>query len=333
MPRTRVPLPGTPSRPPSRSPSPSPTTTEQIADATTLWRVRVVLPDRPGALARLAQTCGSRGVNILGMEVLPDIGVVTDELILAVPSGWGVAEVVDLVEDAGGRPNLVGLAPTSALADQVVRHLDGIRSLGERPLTSTQVLADLLDAEVEADRAGNQDQPRRAGCHRLTLWVGGETIALVREAPFTPTERARADAVVELAERLAGTVSPPEPPPVSEPEPEARVPSLRVHADRVIAEIEDRMVGEASLTGERNGSRVRVYVHPAWRRRGIGLLLLREVTAVAVDRGLHELDVRLDAHDLAGLRLVLASGLCGAISCDGDETRTRLVLPRPVTAR
>ena len=327
MPRTRVPLPGTPSR--------APTATEQMADATTLWRVRVVLPDRPGALARLAQTCGSRSVNILGMEVLPDVGVVTDELILAVPSGWGVAEVVDLVEDAGGRPNLVGPAPTSTLADQVVRHLDGIRALAERPMPSSQVLADLLDAEVAADRPRDQDHPRRAGCHRLTLSVGGETIALVREAPFTPTEQARAEAVVELAERLTVSVGPPEPPVARQPEPEAeaRVPSLRVHADRVIAEVEDRMVGEASLVGDRNGSRVRVYVHPAWRRRGIGLLLLREVTAVAVDRGLHELDVRLDAHDLAGLRLVLASGLCGAISCDGDETRTRLVLPRPVTVR
>ena len=95
-----------------------------------------------------------------------------------------------------------------------------------------------------------------------------------------------------------------------------------------MAEIDDRRVGEARLVPVGRGWGVRIYVHPAWRRRGLGLQLLESAGALAAARGVHELDVRLDAHDLAGLRLVLASGLCGSISCDGGETRTRLVLPR-----
>ena len=96
----------------------------------------------------------------------------------------------------------------------------------------------------------------------------------------------------------------------------------------MIAEVDDRKVGESRLLPMGAGWGVRVYVHPAWRRQGLGLQLLLGVTDMAVDRGIFELDVRLDAQDLAGLRLVLASGLCGSFDCDGGETRTRLILAR-----
>lgn len=158
----------------------------------------------------------------------------------------------------------------------------------------------------------------------------------VHEGPVTPSEQSRVDRLVELADRLADAGAPAGPITVeqqpgegpAEAPPELRTPELRSHADLVVAEVDDRKVGEARLLPTRAGWGVRVYVHPAWRRRGLGLRLLREVSAMAADRGIGELDVRLDAHDLAGLRLVLASGLCGSISCDGGETRTRLVLAR-----
>ena len=287
---------------------------------TTLWRVRAVLPDHPGALARLAETCAARDVNVLGLEVLPDVETVTDELVLAVPSSWGFTEVVGLVVDSGATPALVGHAPESTLTDQVVRHLQGIAQLAGRPEATARVVAELLEARPVGDPAAGDG--RRAEQHHLELSVAGETIGLVREAPFTPGERARADAVVDLAERLAESATP------ADPEPQSAAPGLRRHADVVVAEVDDRKVGEARLTESGAGRGVRVYVHPAWRRRGIGGQLLREAAAMAVDRGITELDVRLDAHDLAGLRLVLASGLCGSISCDGEETRTRLVLGR-----
>lgn len=290
--------------------------------ATSLWRVRAVLPDHPGALARLAETCSASGVNVLGLEVLPDVDEVTDELVLAVPSSWGVPDVVRLVVESGAGPVRVGPAPSSVMTDQVVRYLRAVAELLDRPGGASRVVAGLLGARLTGGPPPTD--ARRAEPHHLELSVQGETIALVREAPFTPGERARAEAVVELAERLAESVSPADP----EPESESAAPELRRHADLVVAEVDDRKVGEARLTTSGVHVGVRVYVHPAWRRRGIGGQLLREVAAMAVDRGITELDVRLDAHDLGGLRLVLASGLCGSISCDGEETRTRLVLRR-----
>ena len=44
-----------------------------------LWRVRTTLPDRPGALAVLAQHCGAAGVNILGLQIFPGVEAVTGE--------------------------------------------------------------------------------------------------------------------------------------------------------------------------------------------------------------------------------------------------------------
>ncbi len=67
-----------------------------------LWRVRTTLPDRPGSLATLARRCGERSVNILGLQIFPGVHGVTDELVLATPDGWTLAEVAEMVEDAGG---------------------------------------------------------------------------------------------------------------------------------------------------------------------------------------------------------------------------------------
>ena len=67
-----------------------------------LWRVRTTLPDRPGSLAVLAQSCGEAGVNILGLQIFPGIDAVTDELVLRTPEGWGLPEIAELVERSGG---------------------------------------------------------------------------------------------------------------------------------------------------------------------------------------------------------------------------------------
>ena len=83
-----------------------------------LWRVRAALPDRPGALAALAQECGKASVNIVGLQVFPGGDRVTDELVLSAPSDWtrgrparagraggrGVGGGRDLHRGGAGRP-------------------------------------------------------------------------------------------------------------------------------------------------------------------------------------------------------------------------------------
>ena len=62
-----------------------------------LWRVRTALPDRPGALAVLAENGGAAGVNLLGLQIFPGVDAVTDELVLRTPADWRIPEIERLV--------------------------------------------------------------------------------------------------------------------------------------------------------------------------------------------------------------------------------------------
>ena len=51
------------------------------------FRVRTSLTERPGALALLATRCGEAGLNIMGLQIFPDLGSVTDELVISAARG------------------------------------------------------------------------------------------------------------------------------------------------------------------------------------------------------------------------------------------------------
>jgi GNAT superfamily N-acetyltransferase len=186
-----------------------------------LWRVRTTLSDRPGSLARLARHCGERDVNILGLQIFPGVGAVTDELVLRVPEGWRSAHVASLVEGAGGAD--VSLSPCSehALVDGPVQYLHALGRLARDPAMLPQVLAGLLDAD--SDAPGDVDGVAAAlvatGSNAdlstvqdtMILDVGERQVVLRRTAPFTATEHARAVAFAEVAAELVGAHLGPDP--------------------------------------------------------------------------------------------------------------------------
>ena len=67
-----------------------------------LYRVRASVTERPGALALLATRCGDAGLNILGLQIFPDLGQVTDEMVISAPDTWTARAVAELVSGAGG---------------------------------------------------------------------------------------------------------------------------------------------------------------------------------------------------------------------------------------
>lgn len=138
------------------------------------YRVRTTLPDTPGALAMLAKRCGHAGVNILGLQIYPGLGAVTDDLVIAVPETWPPSRVVELVESAGGTD--VSVVPCTAheLQDQPTRWLAAVRSLIEDP------------SRLQAE---------------LTSLVGPRT-------SLAPTESARVAALTEIAEALGDAPTP-----------------------------------------------------------------------------------------------------------------------------
>ena len=164
-----------------------------------LWRVRTTLSDRPGSLAALARHCGEQGVNILGLQIFPGVGGVTDELVLRGPDGWGTGEVAELIETAGGSGVTVARCTEHALVDGPIQYLHALRRVAHDPGTLVEMMARLLAAEpmsYEVDLSPVQDT--------LVVEVGDRQVVLHRTAPFTATEHARAVAFAEVAAELVG---------------------------------------------------------------------------------------------------------------------------------
>ena len=86
-------------------------------------RLRIALPDRPGALGRVGQVIGDLGGNVLGIDVQEVDGpAVVDELLVDLPETIVPAEVADALR-AAGAGTLLTAKPGSDVPDQVVRAL------------------------------------------------------------------------------------------------------------------------------------------------------------------------------------------------------------------
>ena len=327
-----------------------------------LWRVRTTLTDRPGALARLAQCCGENEVNILTLQIFPDVGGVTDELVLATAAGWRMRDVAGLVEEAGGRDVAVSDASDHALTDAPMRYLQAVRQV---PVE--EVLAHLLEGTVSTDAPESLE-------HALALEVAGRRVVVRRTAPFTPTEHARATAFAELVEDLAAHG--PERDPVPEPAATARVragrsgdhvalqrmharcsaatvrhrfgvPLLRLNdrlarrlvgldGESVVATVGQEVVGLATVARRGGGTtpELSVLVEDAWQRRGVGTRLVHAAARALAREGYREMLLRGQADNAGMLALVTGLGLTVRLRVSGDALVARVGLsdlPLPTT--
>jgi hypothetical protein len=86
-------------------------------------RLRIALPDRPGALGRVGQVIGALGGNVLTIDVQEVDGpAVVDELLVDLPETIVPAEVAEALE-AAGAGTLLTAKPGADVPDQVVRAL------------------------------------------------------------------------------------------------------------------------------------------------------------------------------------------------------------------
>ncbi|MGA8208694.1 MAG: GNAT family N-acetyltransferase [Nocardioidaceae bacterium] len=170
--------------------------------------MRTTLADRPGTLAALARHCGEEGVNILGLQIFPGVGGVTDELVLRCPDGWPPARVSKLVEAAGGTEVVVARCTEHALRDGPIHYLHALRRVAHDPGTLPDMLARLLDAEPTSAVATPEGDPAD-DMGTLSVHVGPQHVLLRRTAPFTATEHARAVAFADVAAELIGPTGAP----------------------------------------------------------------------------------------------------------------------------
>jgi len=262
-------------------------------------------------------------VNILGLQIFPGIGAVTDELVLRTPEGWGLPELAELVEASGGVSVTAARCTEAALTDQATRYVQAARSVLAQPASFPEVVAKLFDAEsdpTEGALATVQDV--------MDMTVGDVQVQVRRTAPFTATEHARAssmaDLVTDVLERSRDLASSPVP---------ARrvgggaVPEYVASDDSVTALIDGTPVGLAVVrprTGEEGVRPVTLRVDPAWQRRGIGTRLLVESARLAHALGAEEIVLTTRADNQAALPMVLSAGLRGRIRMSADVLTVRV---------
>ena len=164
-----------------------------------LWRVRVVLDDRPGALQEMTAALADLPANILKISVHPVDGGVLDELVLSTATSIDEDDIVRALTGAGSRSASVRPTTPFALEDGQTRALSLAARVAADPAELRSAVSELLAARAVPGPvlgAGAVDGtvlklPSRTGPPHYFSRAG---------EPFTPAESARAHRLAELAE-------------------------------------------------------------------------------------------------------------------------------------
>lgn len=252
------------------------------------YRIRTRVADSPGALATLASCLGEAGVNILALQIYPDLGSVTDDLVVKVPPTCSPARLIEIVERAGGSEVALSPCDEHDLQDQPTQWLAAVRTLLDDPARLPGELTRLL-----GPRASLSPTER----------VRAEVLTGIAEALVQPATPARSrDAVVEYDVTSSGILA-------------------RVGSGVVGAASYTWLFGDQPAEGS-------LEVAPAWRRMGIGRQLLRRLCAAAAEAGAAELVMRAPADESGVAPLLAATGMRGRIRLNEEGLHVHLTLPR-----
>ncbi|MCP3759745.1 GNAT family N-acetyltransferase [Streptomyces sp. TBY4] len=188
--------------------------------ASALWRMRTTVRDEPGSLAALCTALARSGVDILTLQThpLPEGGTV-DEFLLRAPQQLPSADLTRAIAGAGGHSTWIERADAHDLVDTPTRVL-GLATrtaldAAELPLALRQLLgrctihsipATTLSGRPNAGADAPVEGVLEATVMRLRDPSGGAITIERPYLPFTPTEFARARALVELDARLGPRV-------------------------------------------------------------------------------------------------------------------------------
>ncbi|MER7462407.1 GNAT family N-acetyltransferase [Streptomyces sp. NPDC097981] len=190
------------------------------ATTTSLWRMRTTVRDEPGSLAAICTALAHHAVDILTLQThpLPEGGTV-DEFLLRSPQKLPSADLARAIAGAGGRSTWIERADAHDLVDTPTRVL-GLATrtaldAAELPLALRQLLgrctihsipATTLSGRPNAGADAPVEGVLEATVMRLRDPSGGAITVERPYLPFTPTEFARARALVELDARLGPRV-------------------------------------------------------------------------------------------------------------------------------
>ncbi|WP_436735890.1 GNAT family N-acetyltransferase [Streptomyces sp. BBFR102] len=207
-----------PHAPPPADTGPAPDTAGGLAEtpegapgATALWRMRTTVRDEPGSLAQLCAALARRKVDILSLQTHPLADGTVDEFLLRAPEGLAATTLPRAVAGAGGSGTWIERADAHDLVDAPARVL-GLATRtaldpAELPLALRQLLGRCTIRSVPAARAADgQVVPVEGVLDGTVLRLRAPDDGMITierpHLPFTPTEFARARALVELDNRL-----------------------------------------------------------------------------------------------------------------------------------
>ncbi len=168
-----------------------------------MWRIRTTVDDAPGSLARLSDSLGQLGVNILAVELHPLGRTVADEFIVQAPPGISAIDLMDAVRTGHGADTWVSRANAHDLTDLPARMVGLAGRVAADPEDLPMVLHDLYSGCQVSWTPMTADDADGHGVDGTTIRLAdphGGWLVLSRPAlPFSPAEIARANALVDLA--------------------------------------------------------------------------------------------------------------------------------------
>ncbi|WP_149181528.1 GNAT family N-acetyltransferase [Streptomyces sp. TRM49041] len=190
--------------------------TDRGSAGTVLWRMRATVRDEPGSLAALCGALAELRVDILTLQTHPLADGTVDEFLLRAPASLQPAGLTRQVAAAGGTHVWTERADAHDLVDTPTRVL-GLATrtaldAAELPLALRQLLGRCTIRSIPAVSATGRRSERTAPVEGAL--EQDDTVMLLRDPyggviaverpylPFTPSEFARARALVELDARL-----------------------------------------------------------------------------------------------------------------------------------
>lgn len=188
------------------------------AGETVLWRMRTTVRDAPGSLAALCTVLAGYRIDILTLQTHPLAEGTVDEFLLRAPTALPAQQLTRAISAAGGSSTWIERADAHDLVDAPTRVL-GLATrtaldAAELPLALRQLLGRCtihsLPAVSITGRATGETAPVEGVLEETVMRLrdpSGGVITVERPyLPFTPTEFARARALVELDARLGPRV-------------------------------------------------------------------------------------------------------------------------------
>ena len=172
-------------------------------DARKPWRLRIDIPDRPGALAVLVRALSTLHASVVGTALLASgDGIRTIDLAVTLPENVTAQTLLAAAMAAGSNVHVTEGSVDDGL-DMPTRVLDGATEL----VTNTGSAPLAVCALVEADRFevtyATEGEDDAAGVLRLQ-WTPDQHVVLHRDwAPFARAEQTRASALLRLAAAIA----------------------------------------------------------------------------------------------------------------------------------